>query len=86
MNNKLQPDGIVRAIFPNGRIYEGLMTPNCQANDFGVEFGNYFRIGYWNKNYLEGNGIIMKKEANAPEEEGFYENGEIKAPNMRRDG
>jgi len=72
------PNGIVRAFFPNGRIYEGTMTPNCLAEGFGIEFGNYIRIGYWDENYLSGNGIILKGKDLAVDEAGWYENGQLK--------
>ena len=37
----------------NGSLY-------VQAEGFGIEYGNLCRIGFWNKNYLNGNGLILK--------------------------
>ena len=35
-NNEKSPEGIVRAIYDTGLIYEGQMSANCERNGFGV--------------------------------------------------
>ena len=54
-----RPDGIVRAIFPNGRIYEGNMNKDCAANGFGVLYGNHIKIGWWEDNEKNGNHMTI---------------------------
>ena len=65
----------MRAILPNGCIYQGFMTQQGEADGFGIEYGNLCRIGFWKKNYLNGYGIIVKGKDFSVFEEGNFKNG-----------
>ena len=43
-----QPDGIVRAVYYSGGIYEGQMTPDGKPNGWGILYaGAFIRVGWW---------------------------------------
>jgi len=51
-------DGLVRAIYSSGYVYEGNMTPDGNKNGFGVQFfGSYAFASWWKDNLYHGNFI-----------------------------
>ena len=42
-NLNRQPNGLVRAIYKSGNVYEGIMSPSGLYNGWGIKYG-YDRI------------------------------------------
>ena len=43
-----KPDGVVRAVYYSGGIYEGQMTPDGKPNGWGILYaGAFIRVGWW---------------------------------------
>jgi len=63
INDKGQPDGIVRAFNEDSHVYEGNMTPDGKCHGFGIWYYNEFiKIG-WRKNDKRcGNGMDINNK------------------------
>jgi len=55
------PNGIVRAIFRHGNLFEGNMTYDGAFNGWGIHYcqNSVIQIGWWEDSYLNGNCITV---------------------------
>ena len=65
LNELTKPEGIVRAIYDNGWIYEGNMTPNRKRNGWGICYtGDKIFVGWWSEGSSNGNMICYDPHNN----------------------
>ena len=48
------------------------MNPNLEADGFGIYFGNFCKIGFWSKNEMNGNGMILNGKTFQVFEQGWF--------------
>ena len=85
-----KPNGIVRAIYSNGWIYEGGMTPSGLRNGFGVWYvgiSNEVHIGWWKDSLPHGNYMCCDADKWAIEIkfQGWYKHGTKAGPDQVED-
>ena len=69
-----QPDGIVRAVYYSGGIYEGQMTPDGKPNGWGILYaGAFIRVGWWKDFAQSGNNMKLDGNWNV-KKQGWFEN------------